>query len=762
MMKMRIASTGALLLIAAVPARAQETPLGERDRLYNRYLEFPTFVLGGVVQPRWLADSSSFWYAEGTPDRTVIYRVDPRANTRTPIFDVARLRTGIRAVLGYDPPWGQVPFREFSFTDPTGKAAKFTLEGRDYTVDLGTYTVTPLPPIAPNERERTTPQLVRKGFAAGSLDMLELLSPDKRWFILEREHDLWLRSVYDGRREPFTTGGSEEFPWEMDNAKWSNNSLLVAVRKTDRRHVLRMPLMHWLKPIEEVEWIPYTKVGGPLALTELYVADVFSKRTVKLEVGDTKDQIFSIIGWSKDDREVFVYRMSRDHKRLDVLAADPRTGAVRTVITETQPTFIKGIASTPGWRDLFNPLDDGKHFIFISERDGWDHLYLYRLDGTLVRRLTSGAWPVVRFVGADTKNAWAYFTAHAEKRLYDTQLYRVSFEGKDFARLTEGDGQHAVSLSPSKQFFVDNHSSIDRPPSSELRSADGKLLQSLGRANVDRLAEIKWKPPEEFIVKAADGTTDLYGILYKPYDFDPSRRYPVIDFIYNGPQTTWVGRSFTDGHHISPQAIAQLGFISFSVDGRGTVERGKAFQDVVYRNWGRNEIPDHVAALKQLAAARPYIDANRAGITGGSWGGYMTVRAMVLAPEVYKVGVSNVPVVDLYDHSTVCEPYMDLLERNQAGYEYASSIRLADQLRGKLLLAAGTLDVNATFAAPIKMVEALTRANKPYDLIIMPDQNHWFAGVSLRYYQNALRRYFEDHLLGAPAATAVSTQSDSR
>jgi dipeptidyl aminopeptidase/acylaminoacyl peptidase len=450
--------------------------------------------------------------------------------------------------------------------------------------------------------------------------------------------------------------------------------------------------------------------------------------------------------------------MSRDHKRLDVLAADPMTGAVRTVITETQPTFIKGIASTPGWRDLFNPLDDGKQFILISERDGWDHLYLYRLDGTMVRRLTSGTWPVVRFVGADTKNGWAYFTGHAEKRLYDTHLYRVSLEGKDFARLTEGDGQHTVTLSPSKQYFVDNHSSIDRPPASELRSADGKLLQRLDRANVAALAEIHWKAPEEFVVKAADGVTDLYGVLYKPYDFDPSRKYPIIDFIYNGPQTTWVGRSFTDSHHISPQSIAQLGFITFSVDGRGTVERGKAFQDVVYRNWGRNEIPDHVATLKQLAASRPYIDADRAGITGGSWGGYMTVRAMVLAPEVYKVGVSNVPVVDLYDHSTVCESYMDLLERNREGYEYASSIRLADKLRGKLLLAAGTLDVNATFAAPIKMVEALTRANKPYDLIIMPDQNHWFAGASQRYYLNALRRYFEDHLLRAPAGSAVSTQ----
>jgi dipeptidyl aminopeptidase/acylaminoacyl peptidase len=745
----RIAAIAAVLLGGGFAAQAQETQQSERDRLYTRYLEFPSLVRGGVVQPRWLADSNNFWYAEGTPDKTVIYRVDPRANTRTPLFDPPRLREGIRAALGYDPPWGQVPFRDFSFTDRTEKAAKFTLEGRDYVVDLNSYTVTVQPPIAPIERERTAPQLVRKGFAAGSPDVMELLSPDRRWFVLERDRNLWLRSTYDGRREPLTTGGIEDFGWEMDNAKWSNNGLFVAARKVDRRQVLRMPLLHWLKPTEEVEWVPYTKVGGPLPLTELYVIDVASKRPVKLEVGDTRDQLFSLIGWSKDDREVYLYRMSRDHKRLDVLAGDPTTGTVRTLITETQPTFIKGIASTPGWRDLFNPLDDGTHFIFISERDGWDHLYLYRLDGTLVRRLTSGSWPVVRFVGADTKNGWAYFMGHAEKRVYDTHLYRVSLEGKDFARLTEGEGQHSVSLSPSKQYFVDNHSSIDRPPSSELRTTDGKPLQTLGKADVSQLAQIKWKAPEEFVVKAADGTTDLYGILYKPHDFDPSRKYPVIDFIYNGPQTTWVERSFAGGRHISPQAIAQLGFITFSVDGRGTVERGKAFQDVVYRNWGRNEIPDHVAALKQLAASRPYIDADRAGITGGSWGGYMTVRAMVLAPEVYQVGVSNVPVVDLYDHSTVAEPYMDLVERNREGYEYASSLRLADKLRGKLLLAAGTLDVNATFAAPMKMVEALTRANKPYDLIIMPNQNHWYAGVSQRYYQNALRRYFEDHLLHA-------------
>ena len=248
------------------------------------------------------------------------------------------------------------------------------------------------------------------------------------------------------------------------------------------------------------------------------------------------------------------------------------------------------------------------------------------------------------------------------------------------------------------------------------------------------------------MVKAADKKTDLYGVLFKPYDFDPKKKYPVLDDIYNGPQRTQAPRRFTEV--VWPQAIAQLGFIVFLVDGRGTTERGKEFQDVVYGNFGRNEIPDHVAALKNLAEKRPYMDLTRAGMFGGSWGGYMTIRAMLMAPDDYKAGVAIAPVADLYDHNAIpIEYYMGLPQDNRESYEFGSSLRLAGNLKGNLLLIHGTSDVNATFSATMKLVEALIRAGKPFDLIAAPELNHALSGSSGRYIQEALRKYFQKHLL---------------
>ena len=279
----------------------------------------------------------------------------------------------------------------------------------------------------------------------------------------------------------------------------------------------------------------------------------------------------------------------------------------------------------------------------------------------------------------------------------------------------------------------------------KLRRADGTLLQILSKANIDALkAELKWSPSEEFVVKAADGKTDLYGVLYKPYDFDPNKKYPVIEWVYAGPQTAWVPRAFTDLRGVWPQALAQLGFITFIVDARGTPGRGKGFQDVVYGNFGRYEIPDHVATLKQLAEKRSYMDLNRVGVYGGSWGGYMTLRAMFLAAKVYQVGVALAPVVEPYLDAATHEPYIGLPQNNKEGYEYASNLRLAGNLKGKLLLSIGTSDF--LFSHTMKMVDALIRADKPFDLLVLPEQSHGPTGRSGKYWREAVRRYFQEHL----------------
>ncbi|MEE9569370.1 MAG: DPP IV N-terminal domain-containing protein, partial [Candidatus Binatia bacterium] len=588
-------------------------------------------------------------------------------------------------------------------------------------------------------------------------NIMELLSPDRRWFAGLKDNNLWLRSTDDGHRLQITTDGVLDHEWKVEGARWSPDSLKLVVKKVDNRRVHAIPIVHWLDPMEEVTWVREARAGGPFSQAELFIVDTLSKRQVRIDTGEEPDQHFHILGWRPDGSELLFLRLDRESKRMDLMAADPSTSSARVILTETQKTFVMGWefvhVDRMDWLRTITLLEDGKRFIWVSERDGWKHLYLYNIEGALIRRLTKGAFPVVRVETVDEKAGWIYFTAHADRqRPYDTHLYRVSLEGREFMQLTEGTGQHDIQFAPSRKFFLDTHSSVARPPAVDLLRADGTLQQTLSKANIDALkTHLKWNPPEEFVVKAADGQTKLYGVLYKPYDFDPNKKYPVIESIYAGPQFTLVPHTFIRnwGGVVDAQALAQLGFIVFIVDGRGTPERGKAFQDVVYRNIGRHEIPDHVAALNQLAEKRPYINLNRVGIYGGSGGGYFTIRAMLQAPDVYHVGIATNACGERSDHGPGEVFYMGLPENNKEGYEYGSNIRLVGNLKGKLLLIQSTSDPHGTFAWAMKLVEALIRAGKAYDLLVLPEQPHWLfdgAILSVRYVQEATRRYFQEHL----------------
>ncbi|HUU51379.1 MAG TPA: DPP IV N-terminal domain-containing protein [Candidatus Heimdallarchaeota archaeon] len=726
------------------PVLSDEPQKSEREEMYYKYLGYLSLIEGGTVQAHWMADKNSFWYAEGYPAETVIYKVDPEANTKESLFDTAKIREALTEVLGYEPPYKSLPFNTFTFIDDE-KSIKFAVEGKEFICPLDTYKITAVPPLSAEERARTTPRPVHKGFFASAPDVMEVLSTDGCWFLGAEGYNLYIRSTYDGRSEPLTKCGIKDYEWNVSGAKWSPDGLKVTAIKIDTRKVLRIPIMHWLKITEEVEYASYAKAGGPIPQYELYIVDIMSKKAVKVDLGAEPDQFLAVSGWKPDGAELFVGRTDREHKKVDVLGVNPETGESRVILSEVSDTFVYGIDTSPLGKMKF--FKDFSKFLWISERDGWAHIYLYDTKGNLIKRLTQGKFPVVDIVAVDEEDGWVYFRAHAEERLYDTHLYRIDLQGQGFQRLTEAIGQHSIQFAPSHEFFLDTHSNIDRPPVVELKKADGTVLQTLSKANIDKLKELKWSPPEEFVVKADDGKTDLYGVMFKPYDFDPNKKYPMLDHIYNGPQTTWVPRSFRNGNILRPIAMAQLDFISVVIDGRGTPHRGKAFQDMVYKNFGQHEIPDHVAAMKQLAKERPYIDLDRVGIFGGSWGGYMTIRAMVLAPNFYRVGVATNPVADHYDHAaSAIEPYMGLPQENKEAYEKSSSLKLAHKLKGKLLLICSTNDVNATFSATMKMCEALIRADKPFDLLVMPNQDHHPKGQSQRYWLDAVRRYFQEHL----------------
>jgi dipeptidyl aminopeptidase/acylaminoacyl peptidase len=735
--------------------------LGARLTMYHSYAGISAMVKGGTVEAHWMLDGSSFWYAEGSPDHTVIYKYTPGSHDKVALFDTARLREALTPVLGHEVPYQGLPFDSFTFVDNEEKTAKFSVEGREFTVRLDTYAVAPVAPLSPKEKAFSTPQLVKKGFMDGMPDVTEILSPDKKWLAGIQGHNLSVRSTYDGRTQQITRDGETGLEWSLQEAKWSPDSLQIALLKEDTRKVPLVPIVHWLKPIEEVEWAPYTKSGGPMAQSEVAIVDIVSQRVLSVDTGKDPDQILQVIAWRPDGSEVLVQKMDREKKHVWLYAANASDGSSRQVLTESTSTFLP-LTLFGGYFGGF--CDAGKKFIWMSERDGWNHLYLYSIDGSLIRKLTPEDYPVSRVVRIDDRGGWVYFTGHGDRtHPYDTHLYRVSLQGGAIQKLTDAPGVHdvpqylaglglhagaGIQMSPSNQYFLDTYSSLDQAPVTELRSSDGKLIDVISRANTDGLKPLHWSPPEQFVVKAADEKTDLYGILFKPWDFDPHKKYPVIDAIYAGPQTTWVPRTFNGATGIPGQAMAQLGYVVLMVDARGTPERGKAFQDVVYGNFGHHEIEDHVAVLKQLQKDRPYMDLAQVGIFGGSFGGYFTIRAMLQAPDVYKVGVSAAPVVDPYDTSGggAMEMYLGLPEHNPKVYEDSSSLPLAANLQGHLLIIHGTSDVNADFAATMKMAAAFIRAGKFFDLLIMPEMSHWPQGNDGVYVDKARVCYFLDHL----------------
>jgi dipeptidyl aminopeptidase/acylaminoacyl peptidase len=299
--------------------------------------------------------------------------------------------------------------------------------------------------------------------------------------------------------------------------------------------VKRYPVVNWLEPIPGVDWIPYpyAHLGDSIRQSELFIIDVDSKKQTRVDVGEDTDQYLYVIGWRIDGSELLYLRLSRDFKKLDVMAANPSTGSTRCILTETSDTFIIGEQLPYTWPQLFTLLKDNDRFIWRSEKDGWNHLYLYNLEGTLIRRLTRGNYPLIRVISVDEQNGWIYFRAHSDQlRPYDIHLCRVNLEGEGFEQLTNETGEHGCRFSPSKEYFLDYHSSIDRPNRVDLKRVDGQLVMTVEQTRIDRLQELHWIPPEEFIVKARDNKTDLHGLLFKPFDFDPQKRYPIIEYIY--------------------------------------------------------------------------------------------------------------------------------------------------------------------------------------------------------------------------------------
>ena len=719
----------------------------DAEERFARYLRLGSLVRGGSIEPHWLPDGDSFWYSEPEAAGPMVYVVGAEGERRR-LFDVPRLRAALEAHLGHSLTLAGVPFATFEMSED-GNRVTFDLEGRRLTVDLEAYRVEETAyRYGPDERGRDQPRLVRRSLQTGEPDVCESRSPNGRWIVGEVDHNLTLRDSVDGCSRPLTSDGTEVEPWDVASVLWSPDSSRILAARASYRGVARLPITHWLQQIETVEWMWYPRTGGAMPQLSLSVIDVRSFRQTPIDTGPELDQMLFPHSWAPDGASILIFKLGRTMKPATLLRSDADTGRSTVLLHEEIPTYLPQSNLDEPQQGIITPLKDGR-FLWLSDRTGWSHVYLYDREGQLIRPLTSGSFPVLEVVEVDEDRQYVYIRANAENRQYDTNVYRVDMEGQSLVRLTEGDGVHSATFSPSRRIFLDTFSSPSRPPVVELRTADGRLLNTLSRAEISELQDVGWRPPEEFVVPAADGDTPLYGLLYLPADFDPKGSYPIVEYIYGGPQVIAVPHTFErrSGYRALPRALAELGFAVMVVDGRGTLGRSRDFHGYSYGRFGETVIPDHVAALRALAADRPYLDLKRVGIYGHSWGGYNTLRAMLLAPDVYRVGVAAAPVADLEDHyGEWAEGVMGLISDNPRGYAAASNLTAAGSLDGKLLLIHGTSDANATLSATMKMADAFALAGRPFDLLILPEQNHHPSGERETFWINAIRKYFQEHL----------------
>jgi dipeptidyl aminopeptidase/acylaminoacyl peptidase len=683
------------------------------------------------------------------------------------------LRTGVRASWlpgdSSDRFWYRVTTEkgvETVLVDP-GKASKSACE---------------LPACKAAEREDPA----RAGAAGGG--RYAETSPDRTRSAFVRDWNLWIRDIASGRETQLTRDGVKDFGYATDNAgwarsdrpilRWSPDSKKIATFQQDQRGVGEMYLVDTTVGHPTLQAWKYPLPGDAVVtMIQRVVIDVETGKLVRLQLppdqhrstlcddlacrGDWGD-----VQWSPDSASIAFVSTARDHRREEMRVADTATGAIRDVLQEKAETFFESGNGAVNWRYL--PASN--EVIWFSERDNWGHLYLHDLKtGREKNPITSGNGNVTQLLRVDEKNRQLYFVAVGREQgrdPYFRHLYRVGMDGRNPQLLTPEDADHDVTLSPSGRFFVDVYSKPDVPPVAQLRDADGKLILALEKADVTRLVAAGWQPPLPITVKARDGVTDLYGLMYKPTTLDPAKKYPIVNHIYPGPQTGSVGGRTFNASRGDAQALAELGFVVVEIDGMGTPWRSKRFHEAYYGNMGDNTLPDQVAGMKELAVRFPWIDIDRAGIYGHSGGGYATADAMFRYPDFFKVGISEAGNHDnrVYEDDWA-EKWQGLLEKKADGttnYDNQANQLQAKNLKGKLLLAHGTMDNNVPPNNTLLVVNELIKANKDFDLLMLPNRGHGFGNEG--YMVRRRWDYFVKNLLGAepPREYQMHSPADSR
>src|SRR5215469_1158319 len=723
----------------------------------------------GAERATWLSDDR-FWYRSTSPDGSEFIIVDAATGQAKSAFDHAALASALSTATGAHFDARHLPTRVLGFSED-GATISFAIRGKRWECDLHTYECTAKEAIGAVGLAPPSESLAAQAAAARN----ESLSPDGKNAVFIRDYNLWVRDVAGGKETQLTTDGVKDFGYATDNAGWTHSdrpivlwspdSRKIATYQQDQRGDGEMYLVHTQVGHPTLEEWKYPLPGDPVVTTILRVViDLDGPRFVRFQMPPDQhrstlcDDVacragdWSDVQWSPDSTHVAFVSTSRDHKHEQLRVADAATGEIRDVLHEDVSTFYESGNGGVDWRYL--PASN--EVIWFSERDNWGQLYLYDLQsGQLKNQITTGEGNVTQVLRVDEKNRLIYFLAVGKEKgrdPYFIHFYRIGFDGSGLKLLTPENANHEVTISHSGKYFVDSYSTPDTPPVTVLRDASGKLMATVQKANISRLLATGWKPPVPFTVKARDGVTDLYGLMFKPTDLDPNKKYPIINHIYPGPQTGSVGsRSFSAARG-DCQSLAELGFVVVEIDGMGTPWRSKKFHEAYYGDMGDNTLPDQVAGMKQLAQRYPWIDIDRAGIYGHSGGGFATADAMFRYPDFFKVGISESGNHDNREYEDDWgEKWQGLLQKTTDGatnYDNQANENIAKNLKGHLLLAHGTMDDNVPPYNTLLVVSALIKANKDFDLILFPNRAHGY-GPDTGYMTRRRWDYFVRYLLGA-------------
>jgi dipeptidyl aminopeptidase/acylaminoacyl peptidase len=739
-------------------------------------------VFKASVTPHWFDNNTRFWYRNDLKDGAKEFvLVDADKGTRALAFDHAKLAASLSKASSTMYKAERLPFDSIEFS-ARATTVRFKVTGATWECDLTSYeckrSATPMQeessePAAPradidpddeapwareNDDGDDAPQQKKKGGKKGGFPpqaRREAISPDGKWTAFTKDNNIFLRDK-DDKETQLTDVGTAGNPFA--SLLWAPDSATLVMFRTepgDNKEVYMIETSPKDQLAAKLHTRPYPRPGDKFNLHEIHVVDMETKQPLKADVERIDYGGPPRLRWSTDNKRFTFEKIDRGHQRFRVVEVDARTGKARNIIDEKAETFIwtahpPKIDEIPGI--YVNYLDATDEILFASERDGWKHLYLIDAKtGKIKNQITRGDWAVRGIDRVDVKARQIWFRANGKypgQDPYFIHYYRVNFDGTGLVPLTDGNGDHyrgkdGLAFSPDRKYFIDTYSRVDMPPVHELRRvSDGALVCKLDQADISALEATGWRAPEVFVAKGRDDKTDIWGIVCRPQNYDPSKKYPVIEYIYAGPHGSFTPKTFAA--YRSMMALAELGFIVVQCDGMGTAHRSRAFHDVCWKNLADAGFPDRILWMKALAAKYAYVDITRVGIYGTSAGGQSSTGALLFHPEFYKVAVSSCGCHDnRLDKFSWNEQWMGLMGPH---YEKQSNVTNAHKLQGKLLLIVGEMDTNVPFESTMRVVDALIKARKDFDLLVVPGMGHSDGGA---YGERRRWDFFVRHLHGA-------------